>query len=312
MARKLRIHYPGAIYHVINRGNYRKDVFASAGAAEAFERVLAETTALYGWRIHAWVIMRNHFHLALETPEPNLAQGMHWLLSTLATRFNRFRKERGHLFQGRYQALLIENHESLRRVVDYIHLNPVRAGIVEPEKVVDFSWSSLRKFVKNEGFPGMVAGDRPPQQGDDPTRQDWRGHLEWLAELARDEARQKKLGFDTFCQGWGIGTSGWRKAVAKEFAAKALSPGLEAREIRALREAVWENSVEEALRECQRDEAGLLAAGKTAAWKIELALRVRQRCGAGIAWLAHRLHLGTPDTARCQLSLAKRTTDLGK
>jgi REP element-mobilizing transposase RayT len=68
MARKLRIQYPGALYHVINRGNYRRDVFETPGAAQAWVHVLSETTALYGWRVHAYVVMRNHYHLAVETP----------------------------------------------------------------------------------------------------------------------------------------------------------------------------------------------------------------------------------------------------
>jgi REP element-mobilizing transposase RayT len=148
MARKLRIQFGGARYHVINRGNYRKDLFGTDGAAKAFEECLVEACEVNGWVLHAWTIMRNHFHLALETPGPNLVEGMHWLQSTFACRFNRFRNERGHLFQGRYQALLIENDDSLGSVVDYIHLNPVRAGIVALEHLAGFRWSSLRRFLR--------------------------------------------------------------------------------------------------------------------------------------------------------------------
>ena len=89
MARKLRIQFENAIYHVINRGNYRQDVFDSVGAAMAFESALAEASEIFEWRLHAYVIMRNHFHLALETPRANLVEGMHWLSGTYATRFNR-------------------------------------------------------------------------------------------------------------------------------------------------------------------------------------------------------------------------------
>ncbi len=88
--------------------------------------------------------MRNHFHVVLEMPEPNLTMGMHWLLSTVATRFNRFRRERGHLFQRRYQGLPIEDVAVMAHVVDYVHLNPVRAGIVSADRVAAFRWSSLR------------------------------------------------------------------------------------------------------------------------------------------------------------------------
>ncbi len=98
MARKLRIQYEGALYHVINRGNYRRDVFETAGAACAFEECLWKCCEMHEWRLHAHVVMRNHFHLAVETPQPSLVAGMHWLLSTFFKRIKWFREERGHLF----------------------------------------------------------------------------------------------------------------------------------------------------------------------------------------------------------------------
>ena len=138
MARKLRIQYEGALYHVINRGNYRRDVFGTVGAAQAFEKAVGEACEWQGWRLHAYVVMSNHYHLAIETPRANLVEGMHWLQSTFATRFNRLRQARGHLFQGRYQAVLIEDAAALARVVDYIHLNPVRAGLTSPATLAGY------------------------------------------------------------------------------------------------------------------------------------------------------------------------------
>src|SRR5882762_1505194 len=105
MARRLRIERAGAIYHVLNRGNYRSDVFASQGAKLAFLKCLAEACEKTGWIVHAWAVMRNHYHVALETPEPNLVEGMSWLQTAFCSRFNRYRKENGHVFQGRYKAL---------------------------------------------------------------------------------------------------------------------------------------------------------------------------------------------------------------
>ena len=159
MARRLRIEYPGAMHHVINRGNYRRDLFESVGAAEAFLRTLFEGATKFGWRVHAYVLMRNHFHLAVETPEPTLGEGMHWLQSSMATRFNRLRAESGHLFQGRYQALLIEDGAALARVVDYIHLNPVRAKIVLPEQATNYRWSSLAALLKGPRPALLTAQD---------------------------------------------------------------------------------------------------------------------------------------------------------
>ena len=158
MPRKLRLLFPDALYHVINRGNYRRDVFESSGARGAFLTTLDEACRRHRWRVHAYVVMRNHFHLALETPEPNLTMGIHWLLGPFAYRFNRFRDERGHLFQGRYQAQLIEDASALGRVVDYIHLNPMRAGLVTPEVVSTFNGSSLA-VLRQEGCPGWLAAE---------------------------------------------------------------------------------------------------------------------------------------------------------
>ena len=93
MPRKQRIEYPGAVYHVISRGNYRKELFLKANTGEAFERCLFEALERCGWKLHAYVIMSNHYHLALETPEPNLVEGMKWLQSTFSARFNRLREE---------------------------------------------------------------------------------------------------------------------------------------------------------------------------------------------------------------------------
>ena len=108
MPRALRIEYPGALYHVLNRGNYRQDLFSSEGAAQAFESTFFETADRFGWLVHAYVVMSNHYHLALETPRANLSAGMQYLQSVFANRFNRYRRERGHAVKGRYKALIIE------------------------------------------------------------------------------------------------------------------------------------------------------------------------------------------------------------
>ena len=98
MPRKARIEYPGAVYHVINRGNYRRELFMVAGSAGAFEHVLFDACARFGWRLYAYVLMSNHYHLCFKTVDANLVVGMQWLQSTFANRFNRFVQERGHVF----------------------------------------------------------------------------------------------------------------------------------------------------------------------------------------------------------------------
>ena len=187
MARRLRIEYAGALHHVINRGNYRRDLFESEGAGDAFLRTLFEAAGKFGWKIHAYVLMLNHFHLVVETPEPTLGEGMHWLQSTIATRFNRLRSESGHLFQGRYKAMLIENSAALARVVDYGHLNQVRAKVILPEQVEEYRWSSLSALLKGARQPALTAVEGLMARGgwaDD--EQGLRCYAEYLCDLAQD------------------------------------------------------------------------------------------------------------------------------
>src|SRR5687767_6053373 len=145
--------------------------------------------------------MRNHYHLAVETPEPNLVDGMHWLQSTFATRFNRFRSEQGHLFQGRYQALIIENDAALMSVIDYIHLNPVMAGIVSSEHVAHFRWSSLPRSIKGTRWRSHCVVRLLDQLGVKDSPSDWATYVQNLTRLGNDPAGQKRRGFDEVCRG---------------------------------------------------------------------------------------------------------------
>lgn len=302
MARKLRIQYEGAIYHVINRGNYRRDVFESVGAAQAFEATLIEACENHGWRLHAHVVMRNHYHLALTTTRANLVDGMHWLQTTFAARFNRLRQERGHLFQGRYQALLVEDAAALARVVDYIHLNPVRAGVVRVEHLGGFRWSSLPRFVRGPRPKVFAASEWLQQKGWDDTADGMKAYLADLLVLAADVDQQKQHGLQDLSKGWAIGTEAWRRAIAKDHANKALSPGMEAREIADLKQSHWIHVLESEMHSLGKTSGDAKKAVGRAPWKISLAQRLRE-VGAPHAWIARELHMGKPSSVRAYLSL---------
>jgi putative transposase len=291
MARKLRLQYEGAVYHVINRGNYRRDVFETADKAKAFEECLFEAGARMGWKLHAYVLMRNHYHLALETPQPNLVEGMHWLQSTFATRFNRFRQERGHLFQGRYQALVVEPGDALRRVVDYIHLNPVRAGLVPVEQLVDFRWSSLRRFVRG-GRPECLCADWRSEDN----AEAWSRYCGALEDLAGDQAAQTEQGFGEMSRGWAIGTAGWRKAVAQDHRQLALTPGLPQKELKELKQAEWERVLAELLIQVGKTRKDAAEDWKSADWKVSIAEAMRRNTTATNRWIAAELHMGAANS----------------
>jgi len=145
MARPLRIAYPGAYYHVTSRGNEQKDVFKSRRDREKFLEYLASATERYGAAIHAYCLMSNHYHLLLETPEGNLSQIMRHINGAYTTYFNIKRKRAGHLFQGRFKAILVEADEYALGLSRYIHLNPVRVGMAE--KPGEYFWSSFKSYI---------------------------------------------------------------------------------------------------------------------------------------------------------------------
>ena len=177
MARKVRIEWAGACYHVINRGNYRRDLFASKGATQSFQTCLFEAAERFGWRLHAFVVMRNHFHLAVETVEPNLSDGMQWLQGTWAVRFNRLRREVGRPFQGRFKALHVEPGHALAQVAHSIHLNPLRAKIVTVARLADYPSSSLALFGSRQRPAVLVADTVLGESGG------FARHSRWLAPV---------------------------------------------------------------------------------------------------------------------------------
>ena len=157
MARPLRIEYSGAFYHVTSRGNERKRVFKSQRDRERFLSYLESATERYGAVIHVYCLMDNHYHLLLETPSGNLAQIMHHINGAYTTYFNVKRQRSGHLFQGRYNAILLDGDEYAQELSRYIHLNPVRAGIAEnPE---EFRWSSCQYYTIKRKAPKWLMRD---------------------------------------------------------------------------------------------------------------------------------------------------------
>jgi len=145
MARPLRVEYPGAFYHVINRANGRELIFIDQRDRQKFLQYLEIATERFGPIVHTYCLMGNHYHLLLETPQPNLSMTMHWLNVSYATYFNRKRRRHGHLFQGRFKAILIDADAYLKQLSRYIHLNPVRAEMVTgPDQ---YQWSSYPAFI---------------------------------------------------------------------------------------------------------------------------------------------------------------------
>lgn len=151
MARPLRIEYEGAFYHVIQRGIERKDIFISDKDKEKFLSYLNASHIAYKAVFHTYVLMNNHYHLILETPRANLSKVMHYLNTSYAAYFNAKRKRVGPLYQGRFKAVLVQQDEYLHYLSCYIHLNPVRAGIVKSPE--EYPHSSYNFFISDKRKP---------------------------------------------------------------------------------------------------------------------------------------------------------------
>jgi REP element-mobilizing transposase RayT/DNA-binding CsgD family transcriptional regulator len=157
MARPLRLEFAGALYHVTSRGNRQESIYESDKDRENFLSILAEVCEAYNWMCHAYCLMDNHYHLLVETPDANLSKGMRQLNGRYTQSFNRMHSRVGHVFQGRYKAILAEKSSYLLELSRYIVLNPVRAGMVR--SAMDWQWSSYRATVGEQAKPRWLNTD---------------------------------------------------------------------------------------------------------------------------------------------------------
>jgi len=204
MARPLRIQYPGAVYHVTSRGNERRRIVRDD--ADCHKRLdwLRRTVETYGWRLHAFVLMPNHDHLFVETPEANLSAGMQFLNGSFTSYFNRRHRRAGHLFQGRFKGHLIQEEGYYLEVSRYIHLNPVRAKLAaRPEQ---YRWSSFPGYQRaRRALPWVTYSSVLGEFGRDPgparraySRFVWAGIGEWPKSPFSQAVAGLVVGSDAF------------------------------------------------------------------------------------------------------------------
>jgi REP element-mobilizing transposase RayT len=167
MARPLRIDYPGAIYHITCRGNERRAIVADDGDRLAFQKRLARCVEIYQLQLHGYVLMDNHFHLLVESPLGNVSQGMRQFNVAYTGYYNRRHHRSGHLYQGRFKAIVVEADSYLLELSRYIHLNPIRVGryrsmtaAEQLRSLREYGWSSLRGFLRTRDREAWITYDR--------------------------------------------------------------------------------------------------------------------------------------------------------
>jgi len=295
MGRKPRIEFEGAIYHVFNRG---PDLFATGPAAEAFVSCLFDACERMHWRLHAYCLTREEYHLALETPRGNLVNGVHWLQSSFGN--GRPRVEGGHrqVFRARYRAILIEPGAALAELVDCLHLIPVRAGLVTLQQLPNFRWSSYRTFIRGGEFrrPGpLCAGWLRAFPGAEDSAAGWRAYADHLARLAIGGPGGNTPVFAKMCRSWAYGSEAFRRALNLDFGRMTAAKDWGGTKLAELNRREWEARLEEGARSLGRELPAAAADPKSAPWKMALAAWLKLRTSATNRWLTDRLRMGPPD-----------------
>lgn len=205
MSRQLRQEYPGALYHVTSRGDRRGTIFRSDNDRLVFLALLAETCKRFKFTVHAYCLMGNHYHLVVTTEEGRLAQGMRYLNSTYSQYFNRRNGLVGHVFQGRYKAILCQRETYLKVLARYVVLNPVRAGLVRHP--ADWPWSSYRATVGAADAPAWLEFTQVLALFDGLPAGAVAAYTEFVMDgigapsPLKQVSRQVLLGDEEFCQG---------------------------------------------------------------------------------------------------------------
>jgi putative transposase len=304
MARPLRIQYPGALYHVMARGNQGQAVFPDESDRVRFLETLGEAGEKTGWQIHAYVLMGNHYHLLVETPEANLVDGMKWLQGAYTLRHNRRHQVRGHLFQGRYLSIVIDSDEAdyLSTASTYIHLNPARAGWISvgKEGLKSYPWSSYPFYIgRSQERPAWLRTERVlGSLGFGP--KETKGYeayiegrvLEWGSQDGRKDLEKQ---WKTLRRGWYLGDQDFKEQLQAGLA--TLTCGLR-RESHsgaakvAHDEAAAETELGRAMQALRCTPEQLSKMPKMTPEKAALAWWLRRRTTASLRWVTERLEMG--------------------
>jgi putative transposase len=324
MARRPRIEFSGALYHVISRGDHGEAIYRDDRDREGFLICLGEVCERTGWKIHAFVLMDNHYHLLLETPEPNLVVGMKWVQGTYTQRFNRRHNLRGHLFQGRYKALVIDGEESayFLQVSSYIHLNPVRAGIVHPHKPLHtYRWSSFPIYLisANKRVEWLcldrVLGEFGGGQNDRKMRRAYEEYMEGLAEriYAKGERKDFDEEWKPIRRGWYLGGEDFRDRLLGMLGQvmRGKQKGTYCGgEVRAHDQAQAEKFLRTGLSALDLNEQDLGDMAKGAIEKQVLAWWLRSKTMVSRRWISERLRMGDLSRVTQAASLGSETENL--
>jgi len=327
MARSIRIEFPGAFYHVMARGNRREAIFKDDDDRHFFLKTLSEACCMTGWRVHAWVLMGNHYHLFIETPEANLVEGMKWLQNAYTRRFNVRHGQWGRLFGDRYKSVLVEGEGwYYQTLVNYIHLNPARAGLVDPSMgkgILDYPWSSLAggyALPPGKRTQWLAAAAGPAAMGLSDTTAGRRCYVERLDRIIVEEGMERAgippvvEEVDARCsnlrRGWYWGSQQFGERML-ELGERTLKKQRHrsykgSQESRAHGEAEAVKLLKEGLAVMDLRKADLERLSGSDARKVAIAGVIRERTTVGMQWINAHLWMKSAANASHQIRRLKR------
>jgi putative transposase len=218
MSRAWRIEYEGALYHLLSRGNEGKDIFGDNRDRTIFLDTVGEMSQRFEMSVYAYVLMRNHYHLMVRTERANLKKAMHWFGTTYTQRFNMRHSRNGHLFQGRYKSILVQNDAYLLQLSCYIHRNPLRAGVVK--RLADYRWSSYLVYAYGRKAAEWLSTELILSQFNGEDR--YKSYREKVQGYAKEEKRL----WEDLRHGLFLGSKSYVERIRKEFLPAAPEPAI--------------------------------------------------------------------------------------
>lgn len=319
MSRPMRIEYPGAVYHVQSQGNRNEPIFLDDDDREMFLKTFREVSRSCRWKVYAYALMDNHYHILFKTREANLVDGMKRLQTTYSLRFNRKHGLQGHLFAGRYKSMLVEadNAHYFSTIIDYIHLNPARAGLVRRHNFISASkWTSLQAWVgdkkerpdwvhPSEGLAAFACEDTP--EG----REKYLDHLVGRFEAECIDERSLipvgHVGPSTVQRGWCYGSAAFRNKMIESLQnLSKRKPGNFGDLLPDMEQHRAELIVRKGLKDYHLTEELLFSTPYSYLQKLVIALAVRENAMVPYSWIAQRLNMGTPRSLGTLLHRAKK------
>lgn len=324
MPRSVRVEYAGAVYHVMCRGDRREAIFRDDADYALMLDALEEVCERTGFLVHSYVLMPNHYHLLLETPEPNLVRGMTWFQSTYTQRFNRRHQFHGHLFQGRYKAIPVEAREGdyFRCVSDYVHLNPARAGMLDKTgpNLRHFPWSSFPRFIGQAALPPWLCREKVFRAHDLPDegaggRRRYAGLMaRRVAEVNRGPSSEEwDEAWRSIRRGWYVGSDSFRDRLMDKIDAAVRGKKRTSYASSGLRrhdEREAERLLQEAMKALEVSLPDLWARRQTDPVKQAVAWWVKSRCVISDEWLCGKLEMGSRTNVSRAVSRYRKGRDV--